>query len=107
MSTSYSLFDISPTPPRSRRPAHQPSSATSRAAADAIAEYAPTQRERYWRWLASCGACGATDKEAARSTGIEVWSVCGRRNELVRLGRVQKTAEVRGRAHVWVAVLPC
>ena len=110
MSTSYhgDLFDLEPVPTRNRhRPAYQPSSTTRKAAADRIAPYVATQREQYYNWLASCGDFGATDEEASISRRMRVASVCARRNELVRLGRVVKTDRIRNRGHVWKAVLPC
>lgn len=57
---------------------------TSRAAAHAIRESAPAQRERVFRFIAERGNQGATIEEIADGLGIRVASTCGRVAELAR-----------------------
>jgi hypothetical protein len=81
---------------------------TSEVAADRIAGYAGTLRERVYAFIASRGADGATDDEGEAALGIKCQTYTPRRGELVLLGLVvdsgrrRKTASNRPAA-VWIA----
>ena len=81
---AYPLF----TPPANR-------SATSQAAAVAIAPYAPCQRERILVALHAAGDHGATNEELAGQLGIRLSSVAARRRELVIAGKARVTDQTR------------
>lgn len=69
---------------------------TSRAAADSLrGEPALTQRERVLLELVSRGIEGATREEIAAATKLRLASVCGRVNELLRLGLVVEPGATR------------
>lgn len=78
----------------------QSGSDTSRAAAVAMRETASTQRERYYQWLAD-RVQGGTDGEAEVELAMRRSSVCARRNELMKAGRVLKTDWRRVGCAVW------
>ena len=78
-------------------------SETSRDAAVAIRETASTQRERYFRWLAG-RVHGSTDAEAEASIPMRRSSICARRNELMKAGRILKTDWRRGGGTVFRAL---
>lgn len=69
----------------------QAGSDTSHDAAVAADGFANHQRARYFQWLRDRGEWGGTDKEAHAALGIERSSLCCRRMELRRQGRVEKT----------------
>jgi hypothetical protein len=66
---------------------------------------AESKRERLYRWLLENGP--ATDREMAEGLGMLVSSICGRRNELVQLGKVRacglKPGKFRARNTCWSA----
>lgn len=85
---------------------------TSRAAAHAIRESAPAQRERVFAFIAARGEQGATIEEIAEGLGIRVASTCGRVAELARPvagpARIADSGERRRTssgqpAKIWVA----
>ena len=70
--------------------------ATSRAAAESIrGQVALTQRERVMAEIVRCGWDGATREEIAVATGLRLASVCGRVNELLRLGLATEPGRTR------------
>lgn len=73
----------------------QRASATSRAAAEQGREGAATARERVFEFISGRGERGATRDEAARGLNMRIQTVCGRVNDLMRAGRVLKTAQTR------------
>lgn len=64
---------------------------TSREAAVKAKLFAKTQRDRVEWWYRTCGASGMTDKMMCELAGLSRQSLCARRNELMKLGRVVKT----------------
>lgn len=56
---------------------------TSMAAAKAIRDKAPTQRERVRVYIERCGMTGATRDEIARDLNLGIQSVCARVGELI------------------------
>jgi DNA-binding NarL/FixJ family response regulator len=79
-------------------------SRTSIAAAEAIAEMAPTLRGKVYREIVRCGLNGATRAEIAEQLGIRESTVCGRCRELLDRGLIYDTGTTRqttsGRAAV-------
>lgn len=69
----------------------QSGSETSRDAAIAIEPVAETQRERYFAFVALAGTQGRTDAEAESWLRMRRSSVCARRNELMKAGRIVQT----------------
>jgi len=61
-------------------------SGTSQDAAEAIAEHAPTLRDRLDELFD--GVANMTADEGAEALGAEIWSVRPRFSELVRMGRI-------------------
>lgn len=65
-----------------------------------------SQRKRVLIELVSRGSAGATREEIASATGLRLASVCGRVNELIRLGlavengRTRQTESLRSAAVV-------
>lgn len=53
------------------------------------------KREAIYRWLLTHGP--ATDRQIAEALGMLISAVCGRRNELVQLGRVKAAGLVPGK----------
>lgn len=86
------------------------SSATSRAAAKAIAPKAPSLRERVFDCIAAQGSHGATDLEVQAALGMDPSTQRPRRIELVKAGRIRKTDRTRktpaGRAAAVYEVAP-
>lgn len=87
---------------------YQKNSPTSKAAADAIREHAPNQREKVFLCILENGTKGRTDEEIATKMNIPLQSVNPRRGELVKLGHIIDSKRVRrtkgGRpASVWIA----
>ena len=79
---------------------YQSGSDTGRDAAESMREAAATQRERYIRWLAD-RLHGGTDWEAEVELTMRRSSVCARRNELMKAGRIVKTDWRRFGCTVW------
>ena len=98
------LFDSGDLPP------YQKGSDTSREAARSVAEDAPTKRAEVYGYILARGDAGATDAEIERGLSMLRQSVCGRRNELVRLrmirdsGRRRTSPQTERLCAVWVAV---
>jgi hypothetical protein len=87
---------------------HQTCSATSRAAAEAIAPAAGTLRATVLAYLVRCEESGATDEEMQTAIGMAQNTQRPRRGELVRAGFVRDSGKTRptrsGRnASVWIA----
>lgn len=82
-------------PPSIEGPPYQRGSATSRAAADAIAPRAGTMRLRTLEAYASMGDRGATREEVAQWQGMRLATVCARVNELVGYGFLEPTGGTR------------
>lgn len=85
--------------------------ATSLAAAKGIAPQISTLRERVYRYIAACGALGATDDQVEAALKMRHQTASARRRELVIAGRVVdsgRTAKTRSgaRATVWVVTSP-
>jgi len=83
-------------------------SRTSRAAAQAIRESAPTLRARVLAFIAARGAHGATNDEIVAGLGMLLQSVCARANELWGAHLIRDSGRTRlsrtGRAaKVWEA----
>ncbi len=81
-------------------------SRTSRLAAHAIRESAPTLRARVLDYVASRGVHGATNDEIVAGVGMLLQSVCARTNELWAVGLIRDSGRTRasrsGRsARVW------
>ena len=100
--TQPSLFE------RTRVPAYQRHSPTSRAAAVGVAPKAPALKEQVYAYLKSLGTHGATDLEGAAHFGLDGSTYRPRRIELVEAKRVQssgtrQTASGRA-ATVWITV---
>ena len=70
-------------------------SRTSIAAAEAIAEMAPTLRGKVYTWLARRGAEGGTREEIAAGLELRLATVCGRCSELVDQGLVYDSGTTR------------
>jgi len=68
---------------------------TSIAAAQAIAEMAPTLRGQVYGQIVKCGAHGATRQEIADALGLKIQSVCGRVGELKKLHLIWEGDEIR------------
>lgn len=90
-------------------PAHQRHSATSRAAAVAIAPHAETLRAWVLREIQSCGFEGCTDQECQELMCIDPGTQRARRVELVQAGLVRDSGRTRAtragrKATVWIAV---
>lgn len=82
---------------------------TSRMAAGAIRESAPTLRGRVLAFIASRGRRGATNDEIVTGLGMLLQSCCARCNELWAAGQIRDSGETRlsksnRPAKVWVAV---
>lgn len=82
---------------------------TSRLAAGAIREAAPTLRAKVLAFIAARGATGATNDEIAAGLRMLTATVCGRANELWAAKQIRDSGQMRltrsGRnAKVWVAV---
>ena len=86
------LFDN----PRPRIGAPAQPVATSIAAAEAIAEIAPTLRGKVYQAIATTGDRGATRNELVESTGIKLQTICARVWELSGMGLIYQTDEARG-----------
>lgn len=80
--TQPSLFE------RVKVPAYQRHSATSKAAAVAVAPKAPSLKEQVYLYLRGLGTYGATDLEGAAHFGMDGSTYRPRRIELVGEGRV-------------------
>src|SRR5579862_7683128 len=103
MPAQLALFGPAPSPPPARN-----WTPTSRAAAHAIREAAPTLRTRVLEFIADCGEHGATNDEIAAGLGMLLQSVCARANELWEQHAIADSGRTRlsrsGRpAKVWVA----
>lgn len=88
---------------------HVKGSDTSRAAAEAAEESAPTIRRSVFRFIRSRGDHGSTDDEIEEVLDLSHQTASARRRELVLLGLVKDSGDRRktrlGRgATVWVAV---
>ena len=74
------------------------------AAAQAIAEIAPTVRGKVYGAIVQAGIQGATREEIAASTGIKLQTVCGRCGELLAMALIYDSGQTRpgssGRAAV-------
>jgi len=68
---------------------------TSIAAAEAIAEMAPTLRGKVYEYLASRQSAGATRQEIADGLKMKLQTVCGRVGELKDMGLVWEVQELR------------
>lgn len=68
---------------------------TSIAAAEAIAEMAPTLRGKVYQYLAGRLEQGATRQEIADRLRMKLQTVCGRIGELKRMGLVCEGKETR------------
>jgi hypothetical protein len=79
-------------------------SRTSIAAAEAIADMAPTLRGTVYQALVLCGPDGATREELSDRLGLRLATICGRCWELVQMGLIYDTGQKRqttsGRAAV-------
>ena len=79
-------------------------SRTSIAAAQAIAEMAPTIRGQVYGAIAKAGPLGATREEIAVRTGLKLQTVCGRCHELLKMDLIHDSGQTRpgssGRAAV-------
>jgi hypothetical protein len=79
-------------------------SRTSIAAAEAIAEMAPTLRGQVYQAIARRGELGATREELATELGMRLATVCGRCRELTTMGLIYDSGTTRatssGRAAV-------
>ena len=62
--------------------------ATQLAAARAVAPFTPSQRDRVAAYVLSRGDDGSTNEEIATALDMRLSSVCGRVNELKRLGEL-------------------
>lgn len=80
---------------------YQPSSETSKAAAEKARAFVGEQGERVLAWLRSREAHGGTQKEAHEGTGIERPSLAARFNALEHVGDIRKTTEKRGGCYVY------
>jgi hypothetical protein len=80
-----------------KRPAFPPANRTrtSIAAAEAIADNAPTLRGRVFAFVAGQGQAGATREEIAAALDMPLQTVCGRVNELIAQCLVHRTDETR------------
>ncbi len=101
MNPQRSLFDIPDPAP------FVPHSATSREAADAIRESAPTLKARVLAYIRECGERGSTDEEIQAALHMEGSTERPRRTSLVDDGVVRDSGKKRltrsGRsACVWV-----
>lgn len=76
---------------------------TSHGAAVKAESFAATQRERYYAWLKD-RIEGGTDGEAEVELMMRRSSVCARRNELIRQGRVMDWQHRRFGCTVWRAI---
>lgn len=70
---------------------YQPSSPTSIAAAQSIAEHAPTLRLRVLVFIREHGPC--TQERIALETGIRLSTVCARVNELAHRNEIHDTGQ--------------
>ena len=68
---------------------------TSIAAAQAIAQMAPTLRGRVYGHIVKSGDEGATRQEIADAMGLKIQSVCGRVGELKKMHLVWEGSETR------------
>jgi hypothetical protein len=79
-------------------------SRTSIAAAEAIADMAPTLRGRVYQAIASRGQHGATREELAAELDLRLATICGRCRELTMMGLIHDSGTTRptesGRAAV-------
>jgi hypothetical protein len=79
-------------------------SRTSIAAAEAIAEMAPTLRGRVYQAIVGRGESGATREELAAELDLRLATVCGRCRELTTMGLIYDSGTTRqtnsGRAAV-------
>jgi len=80
---------------------------TSRAAAHAIREHAPTLRARVLEFITAQGERGATNEEIVDGIGTLLQSVCARCNELWEAKQIRDSGRTRltrsGRAaKIWV-----
>jgi hypothetical protein len=76
-------------------PPFQRKSATSREAAYAIAPHAPTQAERVYEYVLSCGSEGATREEIALALHIKESASTGRVAELMEQELLAATGRKR------------
>lgn len=81
--------------PTERPLPYQHGSATSRAAAEAVAPRAQSQKRRILEAYALAGEYGATREEISHWQGIRQATVCPRVNELVRKGFLEPTGRER------------
>jgi hypothetical protein len=91
---------------------YQGHSITSQMAAHSVENTAATQRQEVLLFIQARGAQGATDEEIRDTMGIIMNSVLPRRGELVKMGSVVDSGEVRKTkqnrwATVWKAVQHC
>lgn len=79
----------------------QSGSETSHDAAVAAKEFNGRQQTQYREWLERKGEHGGTDKEAEQELKMARSSICARRGELKKAGRVIDTETRRGGCAVW------
>lgn len=87
--------------PAQRELPYASGSDTSHDAAVVAGAFSELQRDRYLRWLQSRGEFGGTDGEAEKQLAMRRSSVCARRNELMKDGRIVKAARRRNGCQVW------
>ena len=83
---------------------------TSREAAVSMLPHVGREQGRLLEYL-KASSTGATDEQLSLGTGMSRQGVCGRRNELMKLGLVKFSGQYRiattgRRVRVWVARLP-
>ncbi len=81
-----------------------PGSETSHKAAIRAEAFSDTQGDRYYRWLLGRGLIGATDAEAEALIPMRRSSICARRAEHMKAGRIVKTDQRRNGCAVWMGV---
>lgn len=97
--TQTTMFD---TPIKVHAPHN--SSETSRLGAEAIASAVPAQCRQVLNYVRS-RPDGATNSEIANATGLPLHCVCGRRNELVRIGALVVSGKRKAPSGVLNAVV--
>lgn len=80
---------------------------TSHAAAVRSRHFIGQQGEDVWRFVAICGARGATQKEIAASLQLGRPSVCARTRALELAGRLVKTTQRRAGCAVYLVAKTC
>ena len=81
-------FEMFPEPPANY-------TVTSQEAARSIELKAPTLRQKVFAYVFCCGLHGATNEEISVQLSMPLQTVCARRNELVKMGRLQVTEKQR------------